>query len=72
MFYLDIKFNSYNTIGHWSYDNVKQWNRGNRYCAGNLQSPINLQFNLSHYDNRLQRFYFEERFPRGKSFVFNI
>ncbi|CAF0744893.1 unnamed protein product [Rotaria sp. Silwood1] len=57
--------------GAWSYENLKQWVRGNRYCAGNLQSPINLQFDISHYDRRLKQMYLEERYPREPAELIN-
>lgn len=54
------------SIDEWSYTNIKQWVRKNRYCAGHLQSPINLQYNISKYDHRLKRLQLEETHPRGK------
>lgn len=34
--------------------------RGNRYCRGLSQSPIDLRFNISIFDHRLQQIYLEE------------
>ncbi|CAF2407491.1 unnamed protein product [Rotaria sp. Silwood2] len=57
--------------GVWSYENTKQWIRGNPYCGGKLQSPIDLRFNISHYDRRLKQMYLEERYPREPAELFN-
>ena len=52
--------------GEWSYNNTRQWTRKNRYCAGHSQSPIDLQFNISRYENRLKRIHFEEKDSSGR------
>lgn len=57
--------------GPWSYANTRQWLRGNRYCGGNSQSPIDLQFSLSQYDHRLRQIYLEDRYPREPAELVN-
>ncbi|CAF3486244.1 unnamed protein product [Rotaria socialis] len=57
--------------GIWSYENIKQWRRGNRYCAGNLQSPIDLRFNRSTFDSRLKQVYLEDRYPPEQAEIVN-
>ncbi|CAF1487510.1 unnamed protein product [Adineta steineri] len=49
------------SAGQWSYDSIKTWGRGNRYCAGHSQSPIDLRYNVSTYDNRLKKIVLEEQ-----------
>ena len=49
----------------WSYENMQKWPRSSRYCAGHLQSPIALQFNISHYDQRLRPIFLEDRQSKG-------
>jgi len=46
---------------HWSYENIETWSEDNPYCAGNLQSPIDIQFDISQYDSRLQPLDFEKQ-----------
>ncbi|CAF2985802.1 unnamed protein product [Rotaria sp. Silwood2] len=46
--------------GHWSYENITIWSRDYGYCAGNLQSPIDLRFNRSYIDHCLKPMYFQQ------------
>ncbi|CAF1358037.1 unnamed protein product [Rotaria sordida] len=46
---------------HWSYENITIWSHDNRYCGGNLQSPIDLRFNKSHIDRRLKAMYLQKQ-----------
>ena len=54
------------STAEWSYNNTRQWVRKNRYCAGHSQSPIDLQFNLSRYNDHLKQISFEEQDSQGK------
>ena len=50
----------------WSYNNIRQWARKNRYCAGRSQSPIDLRFKTSHHDRRLRPLSLVEQHSQGR------
>ena len=54
------------SLVEWSYETMQKWSRDNRYCAGHLQSPIDLPFNISHHDRRLRTLVFEDRHTTGR------
>lgn len=45
---------------YWTYGNMEDWPDKNHYCGGKSQSPIDLKFNISHYDARLLPLHLEE------------
>ncbi|CAF3312366.1 unnamed protein product [Rotaria socialis] len=48
----------------WTFENSKAWPATYKYCGGNLQSPIDLKFQISHVDPRLKQLYFKELYSR--------
>lgn len=69
--FLPIVFGNLGILGEWSYNNTKLWHRYSRYCAGNLQSPIDLQYNISHYNRRLKTIILDEIHSEGHNELLN-
>lgn len=40
---------------------MTNWSHDDHYCRGNLQSPIDIRFNVSQYEPRLRRIYFQKK-----------
>ncbi len=52
-----------NSTEHWSYENAHNWPGHYPYCGGNLQSPINIEFNTAKHHRGLKRIYFKKENP---------
>ncbi|UJR14067.1 hypothetical protein I4U23_001064 [Adineta vaga] len=50
----------------WTFDNWKAWPGVNHYCGGHSQSPIDVQYDISQYDDRLRPLYLVNQYDKVK------